>query len=89
MTPVEKRIARLRLEPLSEPQQRLLSFQPLATALVDRVFITTCMTADAFTVPDAIDLLYSRLLDAFPNRERKTLSYSTAMRCRSCKTRRS
>ena len=28
------------------------------------------MTADAFTVPDAIDLLYMRLLDASPNRDK-------------------
>ena len=43
MTAIEERIARRRLDPLPERQQRLLSFQPLADALVDRVLQTTCV----------------------------------------------
>ena len=67
MTPVEKRIARRRLEPLGEYQQRLLSFQPLCEALVDRILLTLTIGGDVFDTSDAQDVLYQRLLDSDPH----------------------
>ncbi len=66
MTPVEKRIARRRLEPLSDYQQRLLSFQPLVDALVERIIVTICLNCDVFSLGDAHDVLYQRVLDSDP-----------------------
>ena len=72
MTPVEKRIARRRLEPLSEYQQRLQSFEPLAAALVDRMFVTLCLGGDVFDTSDAQDVLYQRILASDPLHARGT-----------------
>lgn len=72
MTPARTRIARLRLEPLSEYQQRLQSLQPLAEALADRMLATLCLGGDIYGPTDAMSVLYHRILQAKSGYARET-----------------